>query len=262
MIRLFKDLRIKYYITELLGIIILLGLNFYIYGKTGNKLIYSFLIFITLVFIVLNAYRYTKKATLRIIELSNNANKNTSIKDTISSFEKMLERAKNNKIKTLLVINLTGLYINIGETKKAMTLYKNFQPTFERTVNGDINQIIYLNNICEICIREKLIPLAKENLSILKRLIKNNKFDPETKRFVNKIYGDLVVELVFKENKIKDYKSIELYYLKRFGEEDSIPSKVFFANQLSKVYKKLKNKKEEEKFKKYYKDNRGELKYK
>lgn len=261
MIRLFKDINIKYYITQLVGLIILLSLNFYIYGKTGNKLLYAIIIFITLAFIIMTAYRYTKKATIRIIELSNNANNNKNIKEVISSYEEILPRAKNNKVKTLIVINLTGLYINLGETKKAMTLYKDFTPTFDKTTNGAINQIIYLNNICEICIREKLLSLAKENLNILKKLIENNNFDESTKKTVNTIYGDLVVELVFKENKIKDYKSIAAYYLKRFDEEKSSASKIFFAYQLSKVYKKLKNKKEEEKYKNYYKENRGELKY-
>lgn len=261
MIRLFKDLNIKYYITQLIGLLFLLSLNFYIYGRTGNKLIYIIIILITLIFIILTAYRYTKKATIRLIELSNSANNNKNIKNVLSTYEDIFLRARNPKVKTLIVINLTGLYINIGETKKAMSLYKDFTPIFERTPNGAINQIIYLNNICEICIREKIFPLAKENLNILKKLIENDSFDEKTKKMVNKIYGDLVVELVFKENKIKDYKSIAVYYLKRFNEEDSSSSKIFFAYQLSKVYKKLKNKKEEEKYRNYYKENRGELKY-
>ena len=76
---------------------------------------------------------------------------------------------------------------------------------------------------------------------------------------MKQIYSDLVIELVFREDRIKDYESIEKYYLKRFNEEQKNGNKVFFAYQLSHVYHKLKKKTKEKEYQKYYEENRGEL---
>lgn len=259
-IRIFKDIRLKYYITQLIGIIIFLYLNYFTYLKTHNKVLCAVFVLIAIIYIFLIRTIYKNKVRKRIENLSNQAN-NINIQETITSFEKILVTINNQKIKTQLIIKITELYIKIGQTKKALTLYKDFKPIFSKSITGKLNQIMYLNNICQICIREKLYSLAEENLKIIKRLSKIEDYNKETKDIIDKIYNDLVIELVFKKNKMKDYNIIEKYYLKRFKEETDNSKKVFFAYQLIKVYKKLKNKEEEKKYKEFYNKNRGELNY-
>ena len=172
-----------------------------------------------------------------------------------------MDRAKDKKIKDLLNNNRIGAYINLGNLKKAMKLCGTELPEYENSPIGKQNRIIYLNNICEISIRENILPLAKKNLAIMKELIEDKSFNEEQKKYMRQIYSDLVIESVLKEDKIKDYASIEKYYLKRFKEDDNIASKVFFAHQLVTVYKKLKKKKEAKEYQDFYNQNKEELNY-
>lgn len=259
-IRIFKDIKLKYYITQFIGIVILLCLNYYIYQKNHSITLCAILIFTTIIYILFTRIIYKSKVRKRLADLSNKTN-NTNIQETITTYEEIILKTNNQKLKTELIIKITELYIKIGETKKALQLYKDFEPIFSKNITGKLNQIIYLNNICQICIREKLYSLAEENLKIIKRLSKIEDYNKETKDKINKIYNDLVIELIFKKNKIKDYNTIEKYYLKRFEEETDNSKKVFFAYQLIKVYKKLKNKEEEKKYKEFYIKNKEELNY-
>lgn len=260
MIRLFKDLKIKYYLTEIIGIVAILLLNYLIYYKTGNYTIYTILVFINLGYVIFIARIYMKKALNRTINLQNNVINNTDLENTIIAFEKILPRAKNKKLETILLISLSDLYVNTAQTKKALKLYSK-KPVFAKGPVGEQNRLLYLKGLCEVCIREKKYDLAKENLSILKRLIENTNFDVENKKIINNVYTDLIVELSLSTKKKKDYKEIEEYYLKRFEEETNNAKKVFIAYQLSKYYKTIGKKRPQKKYSTFYKENRGELKF-
>lgn len=261
MIRLYKDIRIKYYLTEIIGIVLLILMKIKISDLYNNKIISILMVLGIIVYIFIIAAIYLKIVLDRLTKLSNIMRGNENLKEGIKEYEKIYARAKDKKIKTLILTSLTGAYINIGDTKKAMALYEDFEPVFQDDVIGLQNQFIYLNNVCEICIREGLYKLAHNNIYVMKQILDTDKISEDNKIPMTKIYQDLVIELVFKEDEIKDYKSIEKYYLKRFNEEEEIYNKVFFAYQLSKVYKKLKKKKAEKEYKEYYESNRKELNY-
>ena len=115
--------------------------------------------------------------------------------------------------------------------------------------------------MCEISIREGLYDLANQNIAVIKSLINNNNFNDYQKALVEKIYSDLIVELTLASGMTDEYKALEVYYQNRFNTTEDISSKVFYMNQLKKIYKKMKNKKKEKEADKYLKENKKELNY-
>ena len=259
--RLYKDIYFTHIIVEIVGIIALIIINYFVYQKYHSTLLLNIIAVGTFAYMIAINLWNTSRAIKRLSILSNKIGGNKGVKEGIKEMEDLLTRAKNKRIIDILKNNLVGAYINLGETKKAMELCGKEQPEYENNVIGKQNRIIYLNNICEISIREGLLSLANKNLSVMKDLIEDKDFNEEQKKQMHQLYSDLIIELVFKEDKIKEYESIEKYYLKRFNEEENIAGKVFFAHQLVKVYQKLKNKKEEKKYQKYYDENKEELNY-
>ena len=261
MISLYKDIRIKYYITEIIVLIVLFAGNEYLYRLTNNRTLELILFFVIIIIAIIIAYFYTNKAVKRLQILSNKLNGNENIREGIEEIEKLIERSKNQKTKTILMINLTAAYINLGENETAMKILTNFNPEYDKGPIGDLNQIIYLNNLCEISIREGLYDLANQNIAVIKSLINNNNFNDYQKALVEKIYSDLIVELTLASGMTDEYKALEVYYQNRFNTTEDISSKVFYMNQLKKIYKKMKNKKKEKEADKYLKENKKELNY-
>ena len=262
LIRLYKDLRIKYYVTEFIVLFILLFGNEYLYKATNNKSLELILFFIIVFIAFAITYIFTNMAVKRIQKLSVKLNGNENIREGITEIEELIKRCKNQKTKTILMINLTAAYINLGENETAMKLLTDFEPDYDVGNIGDLNKIIYLNNLCEISIREGIYDLAEQNMKVIKKLIDNDKFNDYQKLLAEKIYSDLVVELTLATDMTKEYKAIEIYYQKRFNETEDISSKVFYMSQLKKVYKKMKDKKKEKEADKYLKENKKELNYK
>lgn len=261
MIRLFKDLRIKYYCVEIIGIVMLVLLNEYIKKTIGTGVWYYLIVFITLFYAIAVAIFFLSKSIQRLTIISKEIEQNQNLRKNVEKLEELFKRAKNKKTKSLIFINLIGVYVDIGETKKAIELCNQFEPVFDSTPIGIQNRIIYMNNNCEICIKENLFSLAHQHLSVLNKLIETTKLNTEQQKYMKQIYSDLVIELVFREDEIKDYESIEKYYLKRFKEEQKSGNKIFFAYQLSLVYHKLNKKDKEKEYKNYYEKNRGELEF-
>lgn len=262
MIGLYKDIKIKYYVTEIIVLFLLFLGNDYLYKVTNNKPLELILFVVIVVIAITIALIFTNKSVKRIQELSMRLNGNENVREAITEIEELIKRCKNKKTKTVLMINLTAAYINLGENETAMKLLTNFEPEYDKGVIGDLNQIIYLNNLCEISIREGIFNLAEENMKVIKKLMSNDKFNDYQKALVEKIYSDLVVELTLATDMTKEYKALEIYYKNRFNTTEDISSKVFYMSQLKKIYKKMKDKKKEKEANDYLKDNKKELNFK
>ena len=261
MIGLYKDIKIKYYLTEFIVLFLLFAGNEYLYKTTNNKPLELILFVVIVIIAITIAYIFTNKAVKRIQQLSIRLNGNENIKEAINEIEELIKRCINKKTKTILMINLTAAYINLGEYETAMKLLTNFEPEYDKGPTGELNRIIYLNNLCEISIRQGIYNLAEENMKVIKKLIDNDKFNDNYKMLAQKIYSDLVVELTLATDMTKEYKALEIYYQKRFNESEDISSKVFYMSQLKKIYKKMKDKKKAKEVDKYLKENKKELNY-
>lgn len=261
MIRLYKDIRITFYLAELIGTILLVLGTIYLYQKIHSTLLLIGCIILIIIYMIVVGLMCMKKVLDRLTKLSDILGGNKGLKEGIKEIEGLLKRVKNKEVKALLLNNLMGAYISMGNTKKAMKLCEKDPPEYDNSPMGKQNRIIYLNNICEISIRENLLPLAQQNLTIMKDLIEDKAFNKEQKKYMRQIYSDLIIEYMFKEDRIKEYESIAKYYEKRFKEEENIAGKVFFAHQLTLVYKKLKEKKKVKEYQEYYEQNKGDLNY-
>lgn len=262
MIGLYKDIKIKYYLTEIIVLFLLFLGNDYLYKITNNKPLELILFVVIVVIAITIALIYTNKAVKRIQELSMRLNGNENVREAITEIEELINKCKNKRTKTVLMINLTAAYINLGENETAMKLLTNYEPEYDKGPIGDLNQIIYLNNLCEISIREGIFNLAEENMKVIKKLMSNDKFNDYQKTLVEKIYSDLVVELTLATDMTKEYKALEVYYRNRFNTTEDISSKVFYMSQLKKIYKKMKDKKKEKEANDYLKENKKELNFK
>ena len=262
MIGLYKDIKIKYYVTEIIVIAILLIGNDYLYKVTDNKPLELIIFCLIVVVAFAISFFYITKAVKRLQQLSIKLNGNENIKEGIEEIEGLIKRCKNQKTKTVLMIDLTAAYINLGENETAMKLLTNFKPEYDKGPIGDLNQIIYLNNLCEISIREGIYDLAEQNMKVIKRLLNNDKFSDYQKALSEKIYSDLVVELTLATDMTKEYNALEIYYKNRFNTTEDISSKVFYMCQLKKIYKKMKDKKKEKEASDYLRENKKELNFK
>lgn len=262
MIGLYKDIKMKYYATEIFVLFLLFLGNDYLYKVTNNKPLELILFVVIVVIAIVIALIYTNKAVKRIQELSMRLNGNENVREAIAEIEELIKKCKNKRTKTVLMINLTAAYINLGENETAMKLLTNYEPEYDKGPVGDLNQIIYLNNLCEISIREGIFNLAEENMKVIKKLMSNDKFNDYQKALVEKIYSDLVVELTLATDMTKEYKALEIYYKNRFNTTEDISSKVFYMSQLKKIYKKMKDKKKEKEANNYLKENKKELNFK
>lgn len=261
MIDLYTDIKKKYIGIIILGLFIFIMISILIIIKTNKYIFIPLLITFSIVYVIIIRLLCLKKAVSRLNNLSLRASGNSGLRDCIKEYEALLDNAKDQRIKTLLLNNITGLYTNIGELDKAMKMYDNQSPTFDSTPLGVQNRIIYIYNICEISIRKGIYFHARSNLALMNALMDDKRFSNEQRTNIEKIHSDVVVWLVFAEDEIKDYETIEKYYLKRFNEESNIAAQVFFAYQLSKVYKKLKNKKLSKEYLDFYNENKCELNY-
>lgn len=261
MIKLYKDIKNKFYTFSIVGVLLIVMSAILTLIKTEKYLLFILLIVLAIVYVIGIAIIFMYQAIKRLNNLSAKASSNVGVRNCISEFEELINNTKNPKLKTTLLNNLSGAYINIGELDKAMKTYDVQQPVFDNSLIGKQNHIIYIYNVCEISIRTGIYFHARSNMALMKVLIDDEAFNEEQKKRMNQIYSDVVVWLVFAEDEIKDYESIEKYYLKRFAEEDLIAAKVFFAYQLSKVYKKMKKTKESKKYMDFYMENKEELNY-
>ena len=184
MIGLYKDIKMKYYATEIFVLFLLFLGNDYLYKVTNNKPLELILFVVIVVIAIVIALIYTNKAVKRIQELSMRLNGNENVREAIAEIEELIKKCKNKRTKTVLMINLTAAYINLGENETAMKLLTNYEPEYDKGPVGDLNQIIYLNNLCEISIREGIFNLAEENMKVIKKLMSNDKFNDYQKALV------------------------------------------------------------------------------
>lgn len=99
MIRLYDEIRLKYYVTELIGIILMLFLITIIYGKTGNTLLFILGLIITISYIIFIAIYYTKEASKKFQEFYEKIEKNKLTKEDKKELERLEKRVKNKELK-------------------------------------------------------------------------------------------------------------------------------------------------------------------
>ena len=102
MIRLYEDIRLKYYTIEIIGISLLLLISTLLYGKTGNTLLFTLLILLTIIYILAVAFYFTKKASNRVKKLYEKIKANNKTKEDIEEIKRLAERCKNKELKELL----------------------------------------------------------------------------------------------------------------------------------------------------------------
>lgn len=229
MIKVYKNLKIAYFVTGALGAILIV------------ILLKKLELLLGIVWVIVCFLFFELLANMRTVNLRNQCR----LQEYRRVYESYLDKNKASRNENVGIVgkmNLSAAYIELGEPEKALSLLQSLSPEFLESKIGAQQKASYYNNLTVAYLAVHDVEHAEENLACMQSVLEDAALSEKMKKNLSDVYQTKQVLLEMEKG---NYEGAEEHFLKRLKNNKIKITQVYCHYYLAEVYRHVENTKRE-----------------